>query len=55
MPDGVETMVWILDFTGYANRKRSEGGLKVAQNALEILQNQYPERLGVVLVLTGRL
>jgi len=38
MEQGVETWVWVLDFSDYGNRARSPDGLKVAKTCLSLLQ-----------------
>lgn len=45
MRPGVEKIVWILDFTGYSQRQRSENSHKVSNVIMAILQDHYPERL----------
>eukprot|EP01122_Echinamoeba_exundans_P006138 TRINITY_DN1671_c0_g1_i2.p1 TRINITY_DN1671_c0_g1~~TRINITY_DN1671_c0_g1_i2.p1 ORF type:complete len:301 (-),score=39.25 TRINITY_DN1671_c0_g1_i2:150-1052(-) len=47
---GVEKMVWFMDFTDYASRARSPDGRKVAQTCLGLLQDHYPERLGLAFI-----
>lgn len=47
MRPGVEKIVWILDFTGYSQRQRSENSHKVSNVIMAILQDHYPERLAV--------
>lgn len=51
MPDGVEQMVWIMDFADYSSRHSVP--LSVAREILDILSNQYPERLGTALVMSA--
>jgi hypothetical protein len=45
--NGVEQMVLMLDFSEYGSRARSPDGRKVAQTCLSLLQDNYPERLGL--------
>jgi hypothetical protein len=44
-------LCWICDFSDYGSRGRSPGGLAVARQSLDILQNKYPERLGRLFVI----
>lgn len=53
MPPGVEQMVWMLDFTGYSERQKSEGGSKVSRKSMEVLQDHYPERLGAAYIINS--
>jgi len=50
MPEGVETMVWIIDFSNFANRARSPNGKELITKTLSMLQNHYPERLGKLFI-----
>jgi len=47
LPPTRETMVWIIDFTGWTLAKSPP--LKTARETLNILQNHYPERLGLAI------
>jgi hypothetical protein len=40
-----------MDFTDYASRARSPDGRKVAQTCLGLLQDHYPERLGLAFII----
>jgi len=53
MPPGVERITWILDFSDYGNRVNSPDGKVVARNSQHILQNHYPERLGLLFVVNA--
>lgn len=44
-------LCWICDFSDYGSRGRSSGGLSVAKQSLDHLQNNYPERLGNLFVI----
>jgi len=50
---GVEKICWVMDFSDYGKRAKSPDGRQVATNSLNILQNQYPERLGTILVMNA--
>lgn len=45
--------VWIIDFTGYSDRQRSENSREVQQNTMSILQSHYPERLARAYVINS--
>nr|XP_017239157.1 PREDICTED: phosphatidylinositol transfer protein PDR16-like isoform X2 [Daucus carota subsp. sativus] len=47
MGSGQDQMVWLVDFQGYALSKLS---LKVTKDTARILQNCYPERLGLAIL-----
>jgi hypothetical protein len=44
MPENVEQLVWFIDFKGMTRQNLTPIG--VAKETLDILSNQYPERLG---------
>jgi hypothetical protein len=43
MPEGVEQLVWFIDFKGFSRHNTIP--MNVAREAIDILSNQYPERL----------
>jgi len=45
--EGVEKMVWILDFADFGSRVSDADSKETSRATLNILQNHYPERLGV--------
>lgn len=45
LPEGQERMVWLIDFTGWS--LANSVPIKTARDTINILQNHYPERLGV--------
>lgn len=47
MEPGQEQMVWLVDFQGYTKSKLS---LKITKDVAHILQNCYPERLGLAIL-----
>ncbi|KAJ7965681.1 Random slug protein 5-like [Quillaja saponaria] len=47
LPPGQEQMVWLVDFKGFS---LSNISLKVTHETAHVLQNHYPERLGVALL-----
>jgi len=49
----IEKLCWVIDFSGYGNRAKSPDGKAVAQNSLNILQNHYPERLGILCIINS--
>lgn len=51
MGENVEQMVWVIDFGEYSNRHATP--LSVAREILDILSNQYPERLGAALLISA--
>jgi hypothetical protein len=51
MEPGVETMIWIIDFTNYGVHASSSDGQEVVRRVLGILQNHNPERLGHLFVM----
>lgn len=42
---GVGKMTWLLDFGGYS--LRNAPSIRTSINVLQVLQNHYPERLGL--------
>lgn len=52
MPPNVEQLVWILDFSEYSFRGTSAESKQVSKQSMELLQNHYPERLGLSLVVS---
>jgi hypothetical protein len=47
MPEGVEQLVWFIDFHGFSRQNMNMVPISVAKEAISILSDQYPERLGV--------
>ncbi|KAM7259001.1 hypothetical protein ACFE04_014742 [Oxalis oulophora] len=47
LPPEQETMVWLIDFCGY---NLSNISLKVTQETINVLQDHYPERLGLAVL-----
>ncbi|WOH06298.1 hypothetical protein DCAR_0625723 [Daucus carota subsp. sativus] len=47
MGSGQDQMVWLIDFQGYTKSKLS---LKITKDVAHILQNCYPERLGLAIL-----
>lgn len=45
LPEGQEQMAWLIDFTGWSITNNVP--IKSARDTVNILQNHYPERLGV--------
>lgn len=45
LPPGQEQMAWLIDFTGWSLTNNVP--LKSAKETISILQNHYPERLGI--------
>ncbi|KAJ1415312.1 CRAL-TRIO lipid binding domain [Sesbania bispinosa] len=45
LPEGQEQMSWLLDFTGFS--LSTNISVKTARDIIYILQNHYPERLGI--------
>lgn len=45
LPEGQEQMAWLIDFTGWS--LSTNVPIKSARDSINILQNHYPERLGV--------
>lgn len=45
LPPGQEQMAWLIDFTGWSITNNVP--LKSARETISILQNHYPERLGI--------
>ncbi|PAN45284.1 hypothetical protein PAHAL_9G107600 [Panicum hallii] len=45
LPEGQEKMVWLIDFTGWTMAHATP--IKTARESTSILQNYYPERLGI--------
>jgi hypothetical protein len=45
LPEGLEKMVWLIDFTGWTMANATP--IKTARDSANILQNHYPERLSV--------
>ncbi|KAF5175635.1 Phosphatidylinositol transfer protein [Thalictrum thalictroides] len=48
LPDGQEQMAWLIDFTGWSLSVNVP--IKTARDAINILQNHYPERLAVAIL-----
>ncbi|KAL0491685.1 hypothetical protein AKO1_010158 [Acrasis kona] len=44
MPEGQEQLIWFIDFKGYSSKHSIP--INVAKETIDILSNQYPERLG---------
>jgi len=47
LPSDQEQMVWLIDFHGF---NLSHISVKVTRETAQVLQNQYPERLGVAIL-----
>ncbi|KAK1644460.1 hypothetical protein QYE76_062265 [Lolium multiflorum] len=45
LPEGLEKMVWLIDFTGWTLANATP--IKTARDSANVLQNHYPERLSV--------
>ena len=45
LPEGQEQMSWLIDFTGWSITNNVP--IKSARDTINILQNHYPERLGI--------
>jgi hypothetical protein len=50
---GTEKLCWILDFSEFGERRKSPESKQVSKNSSEILQNHYPERLGLAFVVNA--
>eukprot|EP01089_Gocevia_fonbrunei_P021623 TRINITY_DN846_c0_g1_i1.p1 TRINITY_DN846_c0_g1~~TRINITY_DN846_c0_g1_i1.p1 ORF type:complete len:290 (-),score=73.20 TRINITY_DN846_c0_g1_i1:54-923(-) len=50
---GVEKLCLIIDFQGTGMRQSSVGNIQVSMDCLNVLQNQYPERLGVAYMMNA--
>ncbi|XP_052198009.1 uncharacterized protein LOC127804939 [Diospyros lotus] len=48
LPEGQEQMAWLIDFTGWS--VNTNVPIKVARDIIFVLQNHYPERLGLVVL-----
>lgn len=48
LPPGQEQMAWLIDFTGWSITNNVP--LKSARETINILQNHYPERLGIAIL-----
>ena len=48
LPAGRETMLWLIDFRGWS--LKTSPPLKTSRETLNILQNHYPERLGMAVL-----
>ncbi|GJP49827.1 hypothetical protein CLOM_g8992 [Closterium sp. NIES-68] len=48
LPEGMEQMVWIIDYKAFTLRKSPP--MKTSREVLHILQNHYPERLGAAIL-----
>nr|XP_043607617.1 phosphatidylinositol transfer protein PDR16-like [Erigeron canadensis] len=49
LPEGQEQMTWLIDFTGYS-MNASNIQMKTSRDIVNVLQNHYPERLGIVVL-----
>mmetsp|Transcript_5852 Transcript_5852/g.8190 ORF Transcript_5852/g.8190 Transcript_5852/m.8190 type:complete len:267 (-) Transcript_5852:9-809(-) len=49
----VEKMCWVCDFSAYGNRSKSPDSMEVTKASVNILQNHYPERLGLCFVINA--
>lgn len=47
LPENQEQMVWLIDFHGFS---MSNISVKVTKETAHVLQEQYPERLGVAVL-----
>ncbi|XP_019182962.1 PREDICTED: random slug protein 5-like isoform X1 [Ipomoea nil] len=47
LPEGQEQMSWLVDFNGWSLRKVP---IKTARDIIYLLQNHYPERLGLIVL-----
>jgi len=47
LPEDQEQMIWLVDFRGYA---LSNFSIKVTKETAHILQDYYPERLGIAIL-----
>jgi len=50
MPPGVEATTWILDFSEYSWTHQRPDSKQVSKQSTELLQDHYPERLGLSLL-----
>jgi hypothetical protein len=50
---GVEKFCWIMDFSEYGNRAKDPESKKVSQTSIHILQDHFPERLGLALIINA--
>jgi len=48
---GVYQIVYVMDFADYGQRHKSPESKKVAKNSQDVLQNQYPERMGATFII----
>ncbi|XP_057531161.1 uncharacterized protein LOC130809406 [Amaranthus tricolor] len=48
LPEGQEQMVWMIDYTGFS--MSTSVSIKTARDIINILQNHYPERLGIAVL-----
>jgi hypothetical protein len=48
LSEGQEQMSWLIDFTGFSFSTKLS--IKTARDIIQILQNHYPERLGIAFV-----
>lgn len=47
LPPGQDQMVWLIDYEGF---NLSHISVKVTKEAAHVLQNHYPERLGIAIL-----
>ncbi|XP_021718002.1 random slug protein 5-like [Chenopodium quinoa] len=48
LPEGQEQMVWMIDYTGFS--MSTSLSVRTARDIINILQNHYPERLGIAVL-----
>eukprot|EP00698_Gefionella_okellyi_P018248 TRINITY_DN544_c0_g1_i3.p2 TRINITY_DN544_c0_g1~~TRINITY_DN544_c0_g1_i3.p2 ORF type:complete len:238 (+),score=62.96 TRINITY_DN544_c0_g1_i3:264-977(+) len=53
LPVGKDKMCWIIDFKGFSSKIGGISNIKMSMATLDVLQNHYPERLGLAVLLNA--
>jgi len=53
LPPGQDKLCWVIDFSGFSTRLTGLSNMQMSKRTLHLLQNHYPERLGMAILLNA--